>query len=138
MKSRVMWKFLVYFQWNLRNWVITRGTYLWRTVGETTGERDRRLLLATAGRLHLHYVYLKNSIHVSQLFYFHTVFYNSNLYKIIYNFCNVNTFYITNISIVYIHTHAVAKCRARIGIYRGGARAPRTGLAAPPALYKWW
>lgn len=68
-----MWKFLVYFQCSLRNWVITRGTSAPEDSRETTaGERGRRLLKRPRGAYA--YIYLKNSIHVSQLFYFHTVF----------------------------------------------------------------
>lgn len=68
----------------------------------------------------------------STCFYFHTVFYNSNLYiSIIYNFCNVNTFYITNISIVYIHTYTLG---ARLGVLGAAERWPREARAGHSGL----
>lgn len=93
-----MSKFNVYFQCHIRTWVMQGG--IWAPVNKQYSQARTKF--------DNEFIYLKNPICVNQLFYFHTVFYNSNLYKIIYNICNVNTFYITNISIVYIHTHLVA------------------------------
>lgn len=92
-----------------------------RTATGPLPDRNRIATRATLPRLRLHL--LKRFNLCESTLYFHTVYYNSNLYIRSYNFCNVNTFYITNISIVYIHTHGT---RVVHTIYRGaGGHRPR-------------